>query len=145
MIGFAYCFFGAKVYPVMHGIICGFIAFCVSVPLLSGITQNTFVGVLGAIALGTLAGMKCFKAKLLQAFVLGVLIGTVASDLVFIFLIKQAFPHSNNNEKMILNFLLSMTFGIISCAYPHSMIVSGTAIFGASSITANVLIFAGKT
>jgi hypothetical protein len=74
-VGILYCFFGGKVYPILHAIICGSYAFLFFSILVGILANNLTVGIVTGIICAVLIGYGCFRAKSYQAFILGMQLG----------------------------------------------------------------------
>ncbi len=79
---------------------------------------------------------------------LGLLLGTVATDILYVlirFAVTLGHAELNRNSKVLMNIIISLTIGFISCAHPKKAIVQYTAIVGASMMPAGALMLAGLT
>ena len=61
--GFAYCFFGARVFPVMHSLICGLLSMVIVSAIMAALTNNALVVFLLGATVATICGMQCYKLK----------------------------------------------------------------------------------
>ena len=138
IMGILYCFFGAKVYPVMHSIICGFLGFLITFWIFGVVTQMSGIALFLGIAAGVLCGMQCLKARSVQSFVLGLLMGTVATDAIYVIIFGLS-EKIDPAAKIVMNIVISLTLGIVSCTHPRRAIVQYTAIIGASQISSGSL------
>ena len=135
-------------YPVMHSLICGLFGMAIVSLITAFLTNNTLVAFLLGATVALLCGMKCYKLKSVQAFVLGLLLGTVATDILYVlirFAVTLGHAELSKNSKVLMNIIISLTIGFISCAHPKKAIVQYTAIVGASMMPAGALMLAGLT
>ena len=87
VMGSLYTFMGAKVYPVMHGLVCGLVTFFIATYII-GMIISPLVGLILGIVVAGLFGFQCFKMERLQAFVLGCQIGVVSGLISYLFLVS---------------------------------------------------------
>ena len=62
-LGLAYCFFGGRVYPVMHSLICGLWGMVIVSFIMAAITNNPLVVFLLGVTVAMMCGIQCYKMK----------------------------------------------------------------------------------
>lgn len=132
----------------MHSLICGLWSLAIISAIMAAITSNALVSFLLGATVAMLCGMQCYKMKSVQAFVLGILLGTVATDILYVLIrlaVTLGHAELTKSSKVLMNIIISLTIGFISCAHPKKAIVQYTAIVGASMMPAGALMLAGLT
>ena len=153
IIGVAYTFLGAKLYSILHGLICAVIGFWFSF-VLTIIFQNlnekvnpryidlTVPFIVGGVV-GLLFGIMCFFCKRLQACILGAQVGICISNVGYaIFL---SFWNHNQTVYLIWTSVFIITFFILGCIYPNKMLVYLTAFIGSLNVAFSVADLTGHS
>lgn len=71
-------------FPVIHSLICGLFGMVIVSFIMAALTNNALVAFLIGATVATFCGIQCYKIKSVQAFVLGLLLGTVATDILYV-------------------------------------------------------------
>jgi hypothetical protein len=61
--GLAYCFFGGRVFPVIHSLICGLFGVVIVSFIMGALTNNALVAFLIGATVATFCGIQCYKLK----------------------------------------------------------------------------------
>lgn len=139
VVGALYCFVGKKFYPILHGVICGFIGFLTFFLLTAGLSESLIAGLCVGLLAAALCGWGCFKAKRTQAFILGYLFGSSVGELFCTYFID--WWNTTRIVKQVIVLVFAFGFAIYSCFKPKTMIVQATAFIGATFIFDGITLF----
>ena len=139
-------FFGAKIYPYLYTIFCGFFGLFITAYLFTctePTSENEYcqskssqtletVGYVLGVVIGVAGCFFCYRLKKLQAFVLGLQVGLACAEVTYLVLVNWWIP---TMKYFFLLYILAWMAGISYLTFSKpigKILVNGTAVIGAN-------------